>query len=96
MATQRFRKGRLYRFAGNKWSQFHGRAMPYEIVVVGDVVRCYLDPVQRDRDFKGEFVGDARLYRLDDGHLPDHQPHAVGKELPELMGALKIRFAYPV
>jgi hypothetical protein len=91
-----FRKGRLYHFAGLKWDHRAHARLPYEMIVIGDCVRTYLDPVQRNSDFRGEFVPDNRMYRIDDGHLPDHQPRVAGDQLATIMGAQAIRFAYPV
>lgn len=96
MARMQFFKDRLYHFAGKRFHPQSGRTEAYEIIIVGELVRTYLDPFERVRDCKGEFVATDRVYRLDDGHLPDCQPRASGHELRDLMGAQKIRFAHPV
>ena len=94
--TQRFYKDRLYHFKGEQWSRRFGRSIPYEIVIVGELVRTYIDPTARRDDFQGEWQPDGRTYRLADGHLPDYQPRVPAAALPALMGPQKIRFAHPV
>ena len=94
--ARRFHKDRLYRFAGQRWRQSLGRTEPYEMVIIGSLVRNYIDPTARETDCRGEYVPDGRTYRIDDGHLPDYQPRVSAEELPGLMGARAIRFAYPL
>lgn len=91
-----FRHERLYHFRGEKWRQALARTEPYEMVIVGALVRSYTDPWQRETDCLGEWQPDGRTYRIDDGHLPDHQPRVPADQLPHLMGPHAIRFAYPV
>lgn len=91
-----FRKGKLYHFAGTRWDKRSHATVPYEIVIIGELVRSYIDPTQRENDCKGEFRADGRTYRIDDGHLPDYQPRVNAAELSALMGPQAIRFAYPV
>ena len=93
---QRFLKDRIYRFAGARWDQRLGKTVNYETVILGELVRSHVDPIARSAHCKGEFVPDGRTYRVDDGHLPDHQPRVSAEELPRLMGPQAIRFAYPV
>jgi hypothetical protein len=93
MATQ-FRKGKLYRFSGIRWDPRTQANQSYDVIVIGELVRSTVDPIRRERDCKGEFLPDDRIYRLDDGHLPDHQPRVSGLILHQVMGPQKIRFAF--
>ena len=94
--TQRFFKNRLYHFKGERWVQSLGQRESYEIVVRGDVVRVYVDVVERDRDCLGEWQEDRRLYRIDDGHLPDYQPRVESYEVNAKMRELHARMAWPL
>lgn len=94
--TTPFCKGKLYRFAGIRWDPRTQTNQRYDVIVIGELVRSTVDVLRRERDCKGEFEPDDCTYRVDDGHLPDHQPRVSGRELPALMGPQKIRFAFPV
>jgi hypothetical protein len=91
-----FRKGRIYHFAGKRWDKWTGKMVPYEMIIIGELVRSYVDPLERENDCRGVFEPDDRWYRVDDGHLPDHQPRVHAVDLPRIMGPKHVRFAYPV
>ena len=91
-----FRKDKLYHFKGSKWNQTAHREIAYEMVIIGSLVRTYCDPSQREIDCRGEWKPDGRTYRIDDGHLPEHQPRVSANELGAFMGPQAIRFAYPI
>lgn len=94
--TQTFRKDRLYHFKGERWSQFFGKTLAYECVMLGQHVRARLDCVARERDCKGEWKPDGRTYRVCEGHLPDYQPRANGMELIATMTRYGAIEAHPV
>jgi hypothetical protein len=94
--TQRFLKDRLYHFKGEQWSQFFGKMLPYECVILGTHVRSQIDSLARSRDFKGEWKPDGRTYRVCEGHLPDYQPRVSAAKLQATMARYGAIIAHPV
>lgn len=91
---QQFLRGKLYRFAGDRWDQRTGTNQAYDMIVIGEAVRTAVDVIGRTEHCKGEFVPDDTTYRIDDGHLPDYQPRVKGRQLRGVMGPSKIGVAF--
>ena len=87
-------KAKFYVCRGTYLARFLSETAPrsYEKVVAG---WCFETRGIR-ADLVGEFVPDNRVYRVDDGHVPDYQPRVPGAELIGFMQDHAYPEAYPV
>jgi len=91
----RIYKDRLYTVKGTRFINRlagHAHQEPFEAVVLGKFVRSRYST----RDVANTWHPDNREYRVDDGHLPDHQPRVNGEALKAFMTQHGLIEAVPV
>jgi len=91
----RIYKDRLYHVVGKTWhSDSPGTEgyVAFDCVTTGEGLRTYFSI----DDVRGEWTPDERMYRVEDGHLPDHQPRIEAAELSAWLGQSMYRTAHVV
>lgn len=90
--VKRFFRDRLYLFRGKRFDSFSHTTVSYECVVLG----AFVGTRATKRDCVGEFIPDGRVYRIEEGHLPDWQPRVVADQLAREMARGPFPVAVPV